>query len=145
MIALYRQGRGRYNQQQSQPTTVTNRCKLPWHTQYNYNHPTSRTRFILHRSVHLFHYTFCSTGPMEADRSSLNMPLMNGARSMLIDSRLTTSCNEDEDEDGSIQTYSIANPILSHQDNVLLDCRYTNLEKKEARLPIHCYLNTHTY
>ena len=24
------------------------------------------------------------------------------------------------------------------------NCRYINLEKKETRLPIHCYLNTHT-
>ena len=85
-----------------------------------YSHPSSRTRSILHRGVHLFHYTFCSTGPMEAARSFLNMPLMNGARSMLIYSRLTTSCNEDED--GSIQTYILhCQPYSSHQDNVLLE------------------------
>jgi len=62
-----------------------NRCKPPWHTTIQ---PSSRTRFILHRSVHLFHYTHCSTGPMEAARSFINMPLMNGVRSMLIDLRL---------------------------------------------------------
>ncbi len=60
----------------------------PWHTTIQ---PFSRTHFIIHRSVHLFHYTHCSTGPMEAARSFINMPFMNGVRSMLIDLRLTTS------------------------------------------------------
>lgn len=62
-----------------------NRCKPPWHTTIQ---PSSRTRFILHRSVHSFHYTHCSTGPMEAAWSFIKW---HGVRSMLIDLRLTTS------------------------------------------------------
>ena len=111
--------------------------------QYNHLHLSSRTCFILHhQSVHLFHYTHCSTGPMEAARSFLNMRLMNGVRSMLIDFRLTTSYQSPARR--WLTTNILHCQPYSYHIKIMYfwNCRYTNLEKKGPRLPIHCYLNT---
>lgn len=142
-IVLYVEGEGATTNNNPNLPPSHNWCKPPWHTTIQPS--PSILPHLLHPSSSkctLIHYTHCSTGPMEAARSFLNMRLMNGVRSMLIDFRLTTSYQSPARR--WLTTNILHCQPYSYHIKIMYfwNCRYTNLEKKGPRLPIHCYLNT---
>ena len=135
MIVLYRQGRGRYNY--NNLNLPPSQIDASYRSTQQYNHPSSRTRFI---SSFIEVYTYFIMYSALLDQWKL-LGVFSICHSWMAESRLTTSCNED----GSIQTYSLPMPTLfiSHQDNVLLELQIYELGK-EGNLTTYLLLPQHT-